>query len=69
MKAAIAIDTWKLSIFERHLKQAGYSYMKGDGVTEDTLLLTVITDNVEALSGVVKAANSEAAQTKGARGG
>jgi hypothetical protein len=25
-KAGIAIDDWKLPIFDRHLTQAGYSY-------------------------------------------
>lgn len=63
MKAAIAIDDWKLPIFERHLAQAGYTHTDGPGLTPKTLLLTVTTDNVEALGEVVKAANTEAAQT------
>lgn len=63
MKAAIAIDGWKLPIFERNLSQSGYAYEKGPGVTADTLILTINTDNLEALSGIVKAANTEAART------
>lgn len=62
-KAAIVIDGWKLSIFERHLTQVGYSYEKGPGITADTLLITVKTENIEALGIVVKAANTEAAKT------
>jgi hypothetical protein len=63
MKAAIAIDDWKLPIFERHLSRAGYAYEKGDGLTPDTLHLYVVTDNMVALHGVVRAANDEARLT------
>lgn len=61
MKAGIAVDDWKLPIFERHLSKAGHVYEKGPGVTRDTLLLTVETDDVAALETVVRAANAEAA--------
>jgi Pyruvate/2-oxoacid:ferredoxin oxidoreductase delta subunit len=63
MKSAIAIDDWKFSIFERHLAQAGYAYKKVPGLTANTMLLTVNTENVEALEVVVRAANTEAART------
>lgn len=65
-KAAIAIDTWKLSIFERHLKQSGYRFENAGTLTKDTLMLKVETTNLEALREVVEAANNEAAMTKGA---
>ena len=61
MKAGIAIDAWKLPIFERHLTQAGYAFEQGPGLTADTLLLSVTTDAVYALSVVLRAANTEAA--------
>jgi hypothetical protein len=32
MRAGIAIDDWKLAIFERHLSQAGYDYENGDAL-------------------------------------
>lgn len=63
MNAGITLDNWKFSIFERHLKQAGYSFEKTEGLPYDTMLLMVTTDNVIALGEVVKAANIEAAQT------
>jgi len=63
MKAGIAIDRWKLSIFERHLSQAGYSYEEVSGLTPNDMLLTVTTENIEALAVVIKAANTEAART------
>jgi hypothetical protein len=62
-KAGIVIDGWKLSIFERHLSQAGYAYDKGPGLTPHTLILSVETESLEALGIVVKAANNEAAKT------
>lgn len=67
MKAGIAIDDWKLPIFERHL--SGYVYEKGPGLTDDTLLLTVETDDMKALEKVVRAANAEAATRKGNHNG
>jgi len=63
MKAAIAIDDWKQPIFERHLSQAGYAYATGPGLTSDTRLMTVTTENPQALEIVVRAANTEAAMT------
>jgi hypothetical protein len=63
MKAGIAIDSWKLPIFERHLTQAGYVYINQGALTPGTLLLTVTTQNAAALATVVKAANTEAART------
>lgn len=62
-KAGIAIDNWKLPIFERHLKQAGYLFKAVKGLTKDAMVLTVDTENLVALGEVVKAANTEAAQT------
>lgn len=62
-KAGIAIDDWKLPIFERHLKQAGYSFKNHGLLTTGTLLLRVDTINLVALGVVVKAANTEAAMT------
>lgn len=61
MKAAIAIDDWKLPIFSRHLTQAGYAFTKAQGLTPDMLILSVETPNVNALGSVVRAANTEAA--------
>lgn len=63
MKVGIAIEKWKLPIFSRHLKQAGYSYDDGAGVTADTIMLYVHTLDAEALKKVVIAASTEAART------
>lgn len=60
-KAAIAIDDWKLPIFKRHLEAAGYTFTQSVGFTPSTLLLAVAHDDLGALHGVVKAANTEAA--------
>jgi hypothetical protein len=63
VKAAIAIDPWKLSIFERHLAQAGYSFENSGLLTKGALILKVNTENAEALHEVIRAANTEAAMT------
>ncbi len=63
MKAAIAIDAWKLPIFERHLTKGGYAFTNAGSLAADTLLLTVETSNSQALAQAVLAANQEAART------
>lgn len=64
MTIGIAIDGWKLPIFDRHLSQAGYEFEKHDGATDETLLLKVkISEKSSSLSelkNVVQAANDEA---------
>ena len=62
-KAAIAIDEWKLPIFERHLQQSGYAFKNAGNFTAGALMLQVETTNLVALGEVVKAANTEAALT------
>lgn len=62
-KGGIAIDSWKLPIFDRHLRSAGYEYENKGRLLNDTLLLMVNTTNLLALGEVVKAANAEAART------
>lgn len=65
MKAAIAIDDWKLPIFERHLKEAGYEFKTVPGLTPGTLLLQVITTrSFTELQPIVQAAQLEAARSK-----
>lgn len=64
MKAAIVIDKWKLPIFSRRLKAAGFAYEEVGSLTGDSLTLVVVTDTAQALGQVVLAANKEAAQTK-----
>jgi hypothetical protein len=49
MKAAIAVDDWKLPVFRRKLTDAGYSYEDGGAMTADTTLLIVRTNNMLAL--------------------
>lgn len=63
-KAGIAIDAWKLPIFERHLA-VNYSFRNCGALTEGTLLLQVEMPegSLQALAQVVLAANNEAART------
>ena len=60
MRVAICIDSWKLSIFTRHLDQAGYTNVSvSPFVTPDALMLAVDTPNVVALQTVLQAAVAE----------
>lgn len=63
LKVGICIDDWKLPIFERKLLNHGYQYEKAGALTEDTLVLVVMTNSVKELEAVVRAANLEAAES------
>jgi hypothetical protein len=64
MKVGIAIDPWKLSIFDRRLRAAGYTFMPPTPFSAGgSLLLTISTDNIEALWAVVRAARDECRAT------
>ena len=62
-KAGIAIETWMLPIFERHLNQAGYTFKNVGQLANDLLLLSVETTNIDALTEVLLAATGEAVRT------
>lgn len=59
MKTAIAVDNWKLPVFRRRLRKAGYSYQDGGALTGDTTLLTVETNNILALKKVLEKCQDE----------
>lgn len=67
MKAGIAIDGWKLDIFDRHLKDGGFEYVKCPGITADTLTLQVETDDVNKLAQVIQRAQLECSRERRAR--
>lgn len=67
MKAGIMIDAWKRDIFVRHFTQAGYSFREAGSLIPGTLTFIIVTDNKEALAGVISAANAEASRTRGAK--
>jgi hypothetical protein len=59
MKAGIAVDNWKLPVFRKRLKQAGYEYRDGGALTGDTTLLTVETSDMLALKKVLEKCQAE----------
>lgn len=63
-KAGIAIDSWKLPIFKKHLEDAGYTFTQGLGVGDNTLILTVETSSPVALGEVVRRADNEARRSR-----
>jgi hypothetical protein len=64
-RVCVAIDDWKLSIFERRFREAGFTWEQGDGLCEHVIHLYVETDDVEGLGSVVGAAQVECAIGKG----
>lgn len=61
--AAVMIDKWKLPIFTRHLREAGYSYDTCPGLTNDTHILKVSCEWVAKLQPIIEAAQKECADT------
>lgn len=64
MKAGIAVDNYKLPVFRRNLKAAGYTYEDGGPLIGDTTLLTVETDDMLALKKVLEKCQSESREMK-----
>lgn len=64
MKAGIVIDRWKLPIFTRLLRDAGFSYEEVGALVANTLTLIVETADGLRLAKVVAAANAEAAASR-----
>lgn len=63
-KAGVAIDSWKRAVFEKRLKEAGFTWKRGPGLTENTMLLKVdyTDEQFDNLAAVIKAANEECAK-------
>ncbi len=62
--AAVVLDSWKLPIFEKHLKAAGYKYTNvGDGLSAGTITLRVEYEWVAELKPIIEAAQKECAET------
>lgn len=57
--AAVIIEKWKLAIFTRHLREAGFAYDTDEGITNDTYTLKVSYESVEKLKPVILAATQE----------
>lgn len=59
MKVGIAVDDWKLPIFRKRLTGAGYTYTDVGGLTHDTTVLTVETNDVLKLKAVIERCQEE----------
>jgi hypothetical protein len=64
MIVAIAIDAWKLTIFERRLTAAGFAYTTAPCLA-GTILLRVEVPDASVLQGTVELANREAQEARG----
>ncbi len=63
-KVGIVIEDWKLPAFKRVLGENGIIFDKHKGPTEDCYTLTVFTDHVKHLYGVIRAASDAARDSK-----
>jgi hypothetical protein len=64
MKAAIALDDWKLPVFRKRLTEAGYEYTDAGGFLGSNTILHVETDNILALKRVIEACQTECRKMK-----
>ena len=64
MKAGIAVDDYKLSIYRAGLEKAGYAYTDAGALTVATTLLHVETDDLEALRAVLERCELECREAK-----
>lgn len=63
MKVGIAVDAWKLPVFEKWLNKDGYAFeIRGPLYLDrdDVLVITVETSNHGILETIIKLANDEA---------
>lgn len=64
MKAGIVVDDWKLPVFRKRLTEAGYEYTDAGGLTHNTTVLTVETDNMLKLKSVIEKCQRECARQR-----
>lgn len=64
MKAGIALDDWKLPVFRKRLTEAGYEYKDAGGLTANTTVLTVETDDILKLKTVLEQCQRECRDMK-----
>ena len=63
-KAGVVIDDWKLKIFTEELNKGGFEFTQHPGVTDDTLILQVMTPSAEALTPTIQTAQERCAALK-----
>lgn len=64
MKAAVALDDWKLPVFRRRLEAGGFKYSDAGEAMPGVTMLTVVfrPDEQAKLTAVITAANAECAR-------
>lgn len=58
-KAGIAVDDWKLPVFRERLTAAGYTYEDAGEAMPGITMLTVVTDDLLKLKGVLEGCQAE----------
>ncbi len=61
LKVSIVIDTWKYDIYDKHLTDKGYKFVRMKGPVKNTILLSIETYSIEMLQAVVTSINIKTA--------
>ena len=64
MKIGITLNDWKVKIFKKRLKAAGFEFKLGKGFSDNTRSLVVDTDEIEKLKTVIAESNAAAAKSR-----
>lgn len=64
MRAGVICDDWKLPVFRRRLKEAGFEYEDGGAPIPNCTNLIVVTDNPVKLAAVIAECQAECAKQK-----
>jgi hypothetical protein len=64
MKAAVAIDEWKLLIFKKALDKKGYKYTKHQTEVPQVLILKVEYEDLGKLTAIVRKTDKKAARSR-----
>lgn len=59
MKAGIFIDGWKLPVFQKGLKAAGFDWLEARSLTTEVITLTVETERMNDLKATIDRCNKE----------
>jgi len=60
----IALDDWKMPIFEKALKKAKYNYTIEGGLSPGTKMLRVLVGDVKRFKRILRTANNAAARSR-----
>jgi len=64
MRAGVAVDDWKLPTFRKLLTEAGYTYTEGPGLTFETSMMYVETNDLASLKTILENCQAQCRKIK-----